>query len=266
MFVWKHNCRSNRIFENKPATLESLNGIIVFNRFESNYFRSIFEYLLLSTVCHIVSVVGDIGTRGGVAYLVAPLCRIMSSLLKDDLPWPQRQTVRRPRAAPEGTSAQSGTRPEESRSPRSRAWLFLTFFFFSFFFNSPSPDTYCEVDISSRTVALTGEQTLWVQLGMHFEYCLVSSQNFPALFENPSLPCRSYCLLMSPSAHWCFLSAPFVSLKGSWSPSAHWLLPCNEAARARLAPVSVACVPSTSVAYPQVSPQRSVSPSPPLSW
>lgn len=43
-------------------------------------------FLLLSSVYHIVSVVGDIGTTGGVACLVASLCPIMSSLLKNDLP------------------------------------------------------------------------------------------------------------------------------------------------------------------------------------
>lgn len=43
-------------------------------------------FLLLFTVYHIVLVVGDIGTTGGVAYLVASLCPIMSSLLKADLP------------------------------------------------------------------------------------------------------------------------------------------------------------------------------------
>lgn len=43
---------------------------------------------VLFTVYHIVSVVGDIGTTGGVAYLVASLCPIMSSLLKDHVPWP----------------------------------------------------------------------------------------------------------------------------------------------------------------------------------
>lgn len=50
-----------------------------------------------------------------------------------------------------------------------------------------------------------------------------------------------------------FLSFPSVSLQGSWSPSAHWLLPCSEVAQARLVPVSVACVPSISAAYPQVT-------------
>lgn len=43
-------------------------------------------FLLLFTVYHIVLVVGDIGTTGGVAYLVASLCPIMSSFLKADLP------------------------------------------------------------------------------------------------------------------------------------------------------------------------------------
>lgn len=65
------------------------------------------------------------------------------------------------------------------------------------------------------------------------------------------------CLSFTFPTSLSFLSVSYfsscLSLQGSWSPSARWLLPCSEVARARLAPVSVACVPSISVAYPQVT-------------
>lgn len=220
-------------------------------------------YLLLSTVCHIVSVVGDIGTRGGVAYLVASLCWIMSSLLKDDLPWPQRQTVRRPRAAPQGTSAESGTRPEKSRSPRSRAWLFLTFFFF--FFSPPSPDAYCEVDISSRTVALTGVQPLWMQLGMHFEYCLVSSQNFLALFENPFAlsVLLSFNVAFSPLM---FSLCSVCLLEGFLKPQCSLAPPMQRGRSGEACSCFSGMCPLHQRRLPSGNPQHFVIPSPPLSW